>query len=215
MEGDAALCQLFGELMGRLGDATVLGWTGQSSSYNSCIPASLSFHPKSPQGSLAIEDAEMDGRISELKSSMSQTQAMLIYNQVMRLPSARFSHRKLYLPCILFQVQKLVEKLDAEIAYRIVAMSQSRGLVRRSKNILSLKLLHPLWPPLNCMRDPSPRRMPIPGHCNSSSVWNSRSMLFCCSNNHNGSTNGSLLSTRSCCQGLNAASLPKKSAWTL
>jgi len=113
--GDAALCQLFEELMARSGEATVLAWTGQSSSYNSCIPAFLAFRPQPPQVSLTIEDTEMDGRISELKSSMSQTEAMLVYIQVMRLPLARFAHRRLYLPCILFLVKKLVEKLDVEM----------------------------------------------------------------------------------------------------
>jgi len=112
--GDGALCQLFEELMARSGEATVLSWTGQSSSYNSCIPASLAFHPQIPQASLAIEDAEMDVRISELKSSMSRTEAMLVYDRVMRLPLARFAHWRLHLPCILFPVKKLVEKLDPE-----------------------------------------------------------------------------------------------------
>jgi len=109
------LSQLFEELIVRSGEARFLGWTGQSSSYNSCIPASLSFHPQITPASLTIEDAEMDGRISELKGSMSQIEARLVYERVVRLPLARFSHRTLYLPCILFPVKNLVEKLDAEV----------------------------------------------------------------------------------------------------
>jgi hypothetical protein len=113
--GDGALCQLFEELMARSGEATMLGWSGQSSSYNSCLPASLSFDPQPHKASLAIEDTAMDERVSELKISMSQTEATLVYNRVIRLPLARFADRRLYLPCIFFPVKKLAEKFDAEI----------------------------------------------------------------------------------------------------
>jgi len=137
--GDAALCQLVEELMVRSGEATVLGWTGQSSSYNSCIPDSLSFHPQIPPASLAIEDAEMDGRISELKSSMSQTEAMVVYMQVIRLPLARFADRTLYLPCILFPVKRIVEKLDAEIGKYFDARVSGIGHVEfRTSDAVSL-----------------------------------------------------------------------------
>jgi len=45
---------------------------------------------------------------------MSLIDAVVVYDRVIRLPSMRFDHRRLYLPCILFPVKKLIEK-DAEI----------------------------------------------------------------------------------------------------
>jgi len=113
--GDDALGHLIEEMMARSGEATVLAWTGESSSYNSCLPASLAIHgPTTDAAPFAIEEAEMDARVAELRNSMSSTDAMLVYDRVVRLPPPRFAHRRLFLPCIVFPVKKLVEKDAAE-----------------------------------------------------------------------------------------------------
>ena len=51
-EGDAALGHLLEEIVARWGDVTVLAWTGKSSPYNSCIPATLSVYSQAPLTSL-------------------------------------------------------------------------------------------------------------------------------------------------------------------
>jgi hypothetical protein len=112
--GDDALGHLIEEIMARSGEATVLAWTGESSSYNSCLPASLAIHNPTTDVSFAVEEAEMDARVTELRQSMSPTDAMLVYDRVIRLPPPRFANRRLFLPCIVFPVKKLVEK-DAEM----------------------------------------------------------------------------------------------------
>jgi len=97
-----------------LGEAAVLAWTGQSSSYNSCLPSTLAIHNQTSHSFPTIDDAEMDVRVTELKSSMSPTDAVVVYARVIRSPSTRFANQRLYLPCILFPVKKLIGK-DAEI----------------------------------------------------------------------------------------------------
>jgi hypothetical protein len=111
---DAALAHLLEDMVTRLGEPAVLAWTGQPSSYNSCLPATLAIHNQASHPPHAIEDAEMDVRVAELKSSMSVTDAAIVYDRVIRSPSTRFYHRRLHLPCILFPVKKLVVK-DSEI----------------------------------------------------------------------------------------------------
>ena len=106
-EGDAALGHLPEEIVSRSGEVTVLAWIGKSSSYNSCLPASLAVYSQPPGASPAIDDAEMDTRIATLRTSLGQTDAILIYDRVVRLPPARFSNRRLYLPCLIFAVKKL------------------------------------------------------------------------------------------------------------
>ena len=106
-EGDAALGHLLEEIVARSGEVTVLAWIGKSSSYNSCLPATLAVYSQPPGASPAIDDAEMDTRVAALRNSLAQTDAILIYDRVVRLPPARFSNRRLYLPCLIFAVKKL------------------------------------------------------------------------------------------------------------
>jgi hypothetical protein len=107
-EGDAALGHLLEEIVARSGEVTVLDWTGMSSPYNSCLPATLAVYHHTPRNtSPAIEDAEMDVRVGALRDSLSHTEAMLIHDRVTRLPPARFANRRLYLPCIIFAVKRL------------------------------------------------------------------------------------------------------------
>jgi len=92
----------------------VLAWTGQSSSYNSCLPDTLAIHHQAPDPFPTIDDAEMDARVAELKGSISLPDAMIVYGGFIRAPSMRFAQGRVYLPCILFPVKKLVEK-DAKV----------------------------------------------------------------------------------------------------
>jgi len=82
----------------------------------------------------------MDSRVAELKNSMSPTDAMVVYDRIIRSPSTRFVLRRLYLPCILFPVKKLIEKdapIDGEKCYR--ARVSGIGHVEfRTANRLSL-----------------------------------------------------------------------------
>ena len=106
-EGDAALGHLLEEIVARSGEVTVLAWTGKSSSYNSCLPATLEMYTQ-PSGALpAIDDAKMDTLVATLRNSLSQTDATPIYDRVVRLPPARFANRRLHLPCIIFAIRKL------------------------------------------------------------------------------------------------------------
>jgi len=92
----------------------VLSWTGQSSSYNSCLPDTLAIHNQAPHPFPTIDDVEMDARVAELRNSMSPTDVIVIHDRFIRVPLIRFALRRLYLPCILFPVKKLTEK-DSEI----------------------------------------------------------------------------------------------------
>ena len=106
-EGDAALGHLLEEIVARSGDVSVLDWTGTSSPYNSCLPATLAVYSQPPFALPPIETSEMDARVAGLGNSVSQTEAILLFNQITRFPPARFSNRRLLLPCLIFAVKKL------------------------------------------------------------------------------------------------------------
>ena len=106
-EGDAALGHLLEEIVARSGDVSVLDWIGTSSSYNSCLPATLAVYSQPPFALPPIKTSETDVRVAGLGNSVSRTDATLLYNQIARLPPARFSNRRLLLPCVVFTVKKL------------------------------------------------------------------------------------------------------------
>ncbi|KAI5984705.1 hypothetical protein EDC04DRAFT_3003763 [Pisolithus marmoratus] len=104
---DDALGHLLEEIVARSGEDTVLAWSGKSSSYNSCLPASISVYGQTPHNCRSLEGEEMDACITELHGRLSQEVALGIYNQINLLPPTRFAARRLYLPCIVFSVSKL------------------------------------------------------------------------------------------------------------
>ncbi|KAI6143030.1 hypothetical protein BKA82DRAFT_4187705 [Pisolithus tinctorius] len=105
-ERSDALGHLLEEIVARKGEVTVLGWSGKSSSYNSCLPASISVYSQIPYTPPSLEGEEMETRVAELRVKLPQELALSIYKQISDLPPARFSSRRLYLPCIVFPVRK-------------------------------------------------------------------------------------------------------------
>ncbi|KAI6144919.1 hypothetical protein BKA82DRAFT_4168114 [Pisolithus tinctorius] len=106
-EGPDALGHLLEEIVARSGEVAVLAWSGQSSSYNSCLPASLSTYSQTPYNSPPLEGEEMETCITKLRGKLPQQEALSICNQINILPPARFGNRRLHLPCIVFSVRRL------------------------------------------------------------------------------------------------------------
>ncbi|KAI6040396.1 hypothetical protein EDC04DRAFT_1508499 [Pisolithus marmoratus] len=106
-EGADALGHLLEEIVARSGEVTVLAWSGKSSSYNSCLPASVSVYRQTPYDPPPLEGEEMDNCVAVLRSRLPQKVAFSIYNQINSLPPARFATRRLHLPCIVFSVRRL------------------------------------------------------------------------------------------------------------
>ena len=107
-EGDDALGHLLEEIVTRLGEVTVLAWAGKSSSYNSCLPATLAVYSQEPTASPPLEGAEIDVRATKMRDSLHRPDVISFRERVIQLPPARFANRRLYLPCIVFTVQRLV-----------------------------------------------------------------------------------------------------------
>ena len=140
-EGYTALGHLLVETIDRSGEMTVLDWIGESSPYNSCLPASLAVYSH-PSGALhAIDDAEMEPRVTALRNSLSEDDALLIHYRITCLPPARFANRRLPLPCILFSVKRLSiqdSRNGSETSYR-ARVSGIGGVEFRTSDRLSPK----------------------------------------------------------------------------
>ncbi|KAI6040393.1 hypothetical protein EDC04DRAFT_1508155 [Pisolithus marmoratus] len=106
-EGADALGHLLEEIVACSGEVTVLAWSGKSSSYNSCLPASVSVYNQTPYNPPSLEGEEMETCITELRGKLSKQVVLGIYHQINFLPPARFATRRLHLPCIVFFVKRL------------------------------------------------------------------------------------------------------------
>jgi hypothetical protein len=77
--GDAALSHFLEDIVARLGEAAVLAWT-------ICLPGTLTFHNRASHSPPAIDDAKMELRVAETKSSMSLIDAVVAHDRVIRSP---------------------------------------------------------------------------------------------------------------------------------
>ncbi|KAI6144426.1 hypothetical protein BKA82DRAFT_4178031 [Pisolithus tinctorius] len=106
-EGPDALGHLLEEIVARSGEVNILAWSGKSSTYNSCLPASLSVYSQTPYSPSSLEGEEMERCIKILRDKLPRQEARIIYNRINDLSSARFAARRLHLPCIVFSVRSL------------------------------------------------------------------------------------------------------------
>ena len=158
-EGEAALGHLLEEIIARSSEVAVLAWAGKSSSYNSCLPDTLRVYSQASYTSSTIEGTELDSRVAELKVSVPEADAMLLYSQVTRLPPVRFANRRLHLPSIIFAVRRIgIQELGQGHEHRYRARVSGLGDVEfQTSDPLSLTeprrlvFVHP-W--IRDLRDP-------------------------------------------------------------
>ncbi|KAI5996844.1 hypothetical protein F5J12DRAFT_346351 [Pisolithus orientalis] len=106
-EGADALGHLLEEIVDRSGEVTVLAWSGKSSPYNSCLPASLPVYSQTPYSPPSLDAGEMETCITKLRDKFPREEARNTYSKINCLPPARFAARRLHLPCIVFSVRSL------------------------------------------------------------------------------------------------------------
>ncbi|KAI9571085.1 hypothetical protein HD554DRAFT_2214537, partial [Boletus coccyginus] len=154
-----AVGRLLQEVLTRSGDVSILAWTGESSEYNSCLPAEISVYrePASPYVPSPIEDGEMDALVAELRTSPKTVDsAMVLYDRVAVLPSPRLVSRRLSLSCIMFPLKgPLVPSGDPpHRVYHTTTSVFGTVKIKTAEDLSkvdNLVLVHP-W--LRCLLDP-------------------------------------------------------------
>jgi hypothetical protein len=106
-EGEGSLGRLLAHVLAGSGDVSILAWTGESSSYNSCLPAHITVFNELATSHLPrpIQDAEME-RITTAShsSSFDLDVALRLYDRLDELPAPWFAASRMKLPCIAFQL---------------------------------------------------------------------------------------------------------------
>ncbi|KAF8433864.1 hypothetical protein L210DRAFT_3506827 [Boletus edulis BED1] len=110
-EGEASLGHLLANVLTKSGDVGILAWTGESSRFNSCMPARITVFngPVTSQVPPPIPDSEMERIITGLRApSFDLDVALRLYDTLAKLPTLRFAESRMTLPCIAFQIPPLV-----------------------------------------------------------------------------------------------------------
>ncbi|KAG2368276.1 hypothetical protein BDR07DRAFT_1391630, partial [Suillus spraguei] len=103
----SALGRLLQYIIAHSGDITALEWVGQSSNFNSCLPAAISSY-KTPTCTLpSLSENEMQLLISKLRNNVAMKSASKLYTLLNNLSVPRFFNARLQLPCITFPLTEV------------------------------------------------------------------------------------------------------------
>ena len=148
-EGDHALGRLLAQLLPSSGDTSILAWTGQSGSFNSCLPARIAVFNQMPTSHIprAIEGAEMERTTAKLRASLNATVVMTLYDRLKALPVPSFTKQRMKLPCLTFKLGP-VSTTQSTSGYVFRARTGALGIVEIKttedlSRLNSLTLVHP------------------------------------------------------------------------
>jgi hypothetical protein len=103
-----ALGRLLQEIIARSGDITVLDWVGQSSNFNSCLPADISSYKALPYTLPSLSQHDMQISASTLRNNIVAVEsASKLYTTLENLGVPRFANARLQLPCIAFPLTEV------------------------------------------------------------------------------------------------------------
>ncbi|KAH7905044.1 hypothetical protein BJ138DRAFT_1165467 [Hygrophoropsis aurantiaca] len=152
-EGEDALGRFLAQVLMTSRDVSILAWTGESSRYNSCLPARIAVFKELATSHLPSPFDESSA--TDLPASFPDvTSATSLYDRVNNLPRPWFAGQCMHLPCVTFQLGPLQgDQVDGVHVYR--ARTAALGVVKiRTKNPIprsnALYLIHP-W--INTFRD--------------------------------------------------------------
>jgi hypothetical protein len=120
-----ALGRLLQEVVAQSGDISALDWVGQSSEFNSCLPADITSY-KAPSCTLSsLSEDDIQASISSLRHVMAMDLALKLYALFDNLGAPRFTNCRLRLSCIVFPVTEVVgrptEHMENYVTYEVKA----------------------------------------------------------------------------------------------
>jgi len=127
-EGNA-LGRLLQEIVARSGDITALYWVGQSSEFNSCLPAYITSYAPPPHSLPSLSEDEIQTEVSSLqRNTVAMNLASKLYALLQSMSAPRFANRRLHLPCISFRVTEIRQKRGPAQATHLIYGVKADGL---------------------------------------------------------------------------------------
>ncbi|KAG2355211.1 hypothetical protein BDR07DRAFT_556666 [Suillus spraguei] len=106
-----ALGRLLQEIVARSGDISALDWVGQSSEFNSCLPADITSYTAPPCALSSMSEDEIQTKVSLMrKNTVTVDLASKVYALLKSMTAPRFANRRLHLPCISFHVTEVRQR---------------------------------------------------------------------------------------------------------
>ncbi|KAG2337428.1 WD40 repeat-like protein [Suillus weaverae] len=105
-----ALGRLLQEVVARSGDISALDWVGQSSEFNSCLPASITSYTAPPYTPPFLSEGDIQTSISLLRQDVAVDLALKFYALLDNLNAPRFANCRLQLHCIAFRVTAVTQR---------------------------------------------------------------------------------------------------------
>ena len=107
-----ALGRLLQMIVARSGDITALDWVGESSEFNSCLPADITSYSTLPHSSTLQSPSkdEIDTTVNLLQNAGVVQLASELYNLLDNMTPPRFANSRLHLPCIAFTVTEVTRR---------------------------------------------------------------------------------------------------------
>ncbi|KAG2091225.1 uncharacterized protein F5147DRAFT_823321 [Suillus discolor] len=106
----SALGRLLQNIVSRSGDITSLDWVGQSSEFNSCLPADIISYATPPYSLPSLSEDDIRTAVSSLRNIVPVDSASKLYNMLENMNALLFANCRLRLPCIAFQVTEVKRK---------------------------------------------------------------------------------------------------------
>ncbi|KAG8220699.1 hypothetical protein J3R82DRAFT_2992 [Butyriboletus roseoflavus] len=145
-EGESALGHFLAYILPGSGDVSILAGTGQSSSYNSCLPARITVYNQRATSHLPlpIADAEMETVVTTLRTSgLDLDLALKLYDRLNELSAPWFAGSWMKLPCIAFKLPSLSRhRTTSGHAYRMETSTFRMVEIKMRQDLSWLKSLY-------------------------------------------------------------------------
>ncbi|KAG1787199.1 uncharacterized protein HD556DRAFT_1530619 [Suillus plorans] len=123
---DKALGRLLQEIVARSGDISSLDWVGESSDFNSCLPASITSYKAPPCELPPLPEDDLQSSVSLLRQTGVADFASNFYTRLQNASAPRFAAQRLHLPCIAFNVTEVRRRMgsptpESHLTYEVKA----------------------------------------------------------------------------------------------
>ncbi|KAF8128156.1 hypothetical protein EV363DRAFT_1085280, partial [Boletus edulis] len=156
-EGEGSLGRLLAHVLAGSGDVSILGWTGESGSFNSCLPAYITVFNEQTTSHLPplIPDADMEKILTTSPTSSFDLDAALkLYDRLDELPPPWFAASRMKLPCIAFQLPPLTPyRSRSGRVYRVETVAFGMVEIKTRQDLSRMKPLYLIHPWLETVLD--------------------------------------------------------------
>ena len=156
-KGEGSLGRLLAHVLTGSGDVSILAWTGESGSYNSCLPAHITVFSELATSHLPqpIQDAKMDRMITASDSSSFDLDvALRLYDRLNELPAPWFAASRMKLPCIVFQLPNFSPyRSRSSRVYRADTVAFGMVEIKTRHELSRMKFLYLVHPWLDTLLD--------------------------------------------------------------